>query len=309
MKIVLYGTPLGAGGYLTEIPYLLNNKIERIYKDACDLHDLEADIAIANFTRFPSPEHNDPGRNWEKLPKVKVQLAIQAEHWDEYIPEWVPGITYNFDGSICYPFNAPFFEFDDSKHDCFSKSYWEEHNIPIKPVFYFDPMVKWNKFYNGPLNNFKDYGFMIGSSTIHRERIRKSNPYKFRYLFGDMRDPIAQQKLKHSGIAWNVHKFQLKGKCPETDGKEIKYVPKTESIKLSFFYNLGMAVISEKLDYTFPERFHIIETDNIENFEIDPEQLKNQAELNEQTLESYHDLDTEQDILINSIKEKFGLKG
>lgn len=309
MRIVLYGNPLGAGGYLTEIPFLLNNKIERIYKDAVDLQDLEADIAIANFTRDPVNSGNETGWNYLRLPKVKVQLAIQAEHFDEYIPEWVDGITHNFDGSICYPFNKPFWNFDSSIHDCFAKSYWIEKKVPIKPCFYFDPLVKWNNFYKEPIESFKDYGHMVGSSTVHRNRINKLNPHKYRYMHGDMRQKHIQNELINSGIAWNIHKFQLKGKCPETDVEEVKYVPKTESIKLSLFYNLGMSIVSEKLDYTFPERLKdsILEVDEIEKYEINQEQLREQTLNTEKVFNEYHDLDTEQDILINSIKKEFGL--
>jgi hypothetical protein len=304
----MYGNPLGLGGYLTEIPFLLNNKIERIYKDAAQLQDLEADIAIANFTRSPENSGNDTGWNYLRLPKVKVQLAIQAEHYDEYLPEWVDGITHNFDGSICYPFNKPFWDFDDTIHDCFAKSYWIEKNVPIKPVFYFDPMVKWNHFYIGPVDEFQDYGYVVGSQTIHRDRIINSSN-QFRYMFGDMRDEAKIREFVKSGIGFNIHKFQLKGLCPETDGIEIKYGPKTESIKLAYFYNLGMAVVSEKLDKTFPERFKdcIVEVDDMESYKIDKEQLKDQVVKSNDVLDSYHDLDTEQNILIDNIKKEFGL--
>lgn len=307
MRIVLYGNPLGAGGYLTEIPFLINNKIERIYKDAIHLQDLECDIAIANFTRDPINSGNETGWNYVRLPKAKVQLAIQAEHFDEYIPEWTDGITHNFDGSICYPFNRPFWEFDTSIHGCFSRDHWKEIGAKIKPRFYFDPMVKWNNFYSGPIKDFEDYGYLIGSTTVHRERIVNKNVVKFRYMNGDMRNQDKQAELRRSGISWNIHKFDLKGKNPETDGKEVKYLPKTESIKLSFFYNLGMAVISEKLDKTFPSRFDVIEVDDIDKYDIDKEQLIEQTLNNEFVLNNYHDLDKEQDLLINSIREKFNI--
>lgn len=303
MRIVLYGPPLGDGGYLTELPFLLNGKIERIYKDASELQDLEADIAIANFSRPPEYTNTPHGWNWLRLPKVKVQLAIQAEHWDEYAPWFVPGITHNFDGSICYPFNRKFWDFDDSYHSCFSRSYWIEHNIPIKPVFYFDPMVLWNDFYQGPLTQFENYGYMVGSVTIHRDRIKNSNALKYRCMHGDMRKINIQTELKKSGIAWNIHKFQLRGKCPETDGKEIKHIPKTEAIKLAYFYNLGMAVISEKLDDSFPERFSVIETDDIDKYDIQNEMLLQQTLNNHKTLTTYHDLNTELNNLIESIKK------
>lgn len=307
MRIVMYGAPLGVGGYLTEIPFLLNGKIERIYKDAAQLQDLECDIAIANFTRDPLNSGNETGWNYLRLPKAKVQLAIQAEHWDEYIPAWVDGITHNFDGSICYPFNRPFFEFDDSKHDCFARSHWEEIGAPIKPRFYFDPMVRWNDFYTGPVKGFEDYGYMIGSSTIHRNRIMQSNPYKYQYMNGDMRNLSKQIELNKSGIAWNIHKFDLRGKNPETDGKEVKYVPKTESIKLSFFYNLGMAVVTEKLDETFPDRFRRIEVDDIDKYEINKDELQEQVLWNEKVLNTYDDLDFTLDFLIKSIQKEFGI--
>lgn len=307
MRIVMYGAPLGFGGFLTEIPFLLNKKIERIYKDAIYLQDLECDIAIANFTRDPLNSGNETGWNYVRLPKAKIQLAIQAEHFDEYIPEWVDGITHNFDGSICYPFNRPFWEFDDSIHDCFAKSYWEKIGAPIKPRFYFDPMVKWNSFYTDPVKDFKDFGYMIGSSTIHRERIKDTNPDKYRYMNGDMRDPQKQIELKNSGIGWNIHKFDLRGKNPETDGDEVKYLPKTESIKLAFWYNLGMSIISEKLDHTFPDRFQIKEVDDIDKYEINKDELREQVLWNEKVLNTYHDLDYEQDLLINNIKKEFGI--
>lgn len=309
MKIVMYGAPLGVGGFLTEIPFLLNNKIERIYRDAIHLQDLECDIAIANFTRDPLNSGNETGWNYVRLPKAKVQLAIQAEHFDEYIPEWVDGITHNFDGSICYPFNKPFWEFDKSIHDCFDKSYWKKIGAPIKPRFYFDPMVKWKGFYNGPVKSFRNYGYMIGSSTIHRNRIKDTNHDKYRYMNGDMRDPQKQIKLKNSGIGWNIHKFDLRGKNPETDKDEVKYLPKTESIKLAFWYNLGMSIVSEKLDKTFPARFDdsIIEVNDIDKYSIDQEQLLQQTLNTEKVLNEYHDLDYEQDFLINNIRKEFGI--
>lgn len=310
MRIVMYGVPLGHGGAMTEIPFLLNNKIERIYKDAADLQDLKADIAIANFTRNPENSGNETGWNYLRLPKVKVQLAIQAEHFDEYIPEWVDGITHNFDGSICFPFNKPFWNFDNSIHACFARSYWREKNIQVKPVFYFDPLVKWNEFYKGPITKFSDYGYVIGSTTVHRSRIVDSDSNKFRHIYGNMGDPSKQLELAKSGIGFNIHKFQLRGLCPETDRKEIKYLPKTESIRLAFFYNMGMAVITEKLDHTFPERLRdsIIEVDEIGEYEIDGTQLLQQTLNTEKVFNEYHDLNTELDLLINNIIEKFGLK-
>lgn len=309
MRIVMYGAPLGVGGYLTEIPFLLGNKIERIYKDAIHLQELECDIAIANYTRDPLNSGNETGWNYLRLPKAKVQLAIQAEHFSEYIPEWSDGITHNFDGSICYNFNRPFWEFDDSIHDCFAKSYWIENNFPIKPCFYFDPLVKWNNFQVKPCDTFEDYGYIIGSSTIHRNRIVESNPNKFKYMNGDMRDINKQIELNKSGIGWNIHKFDLRGKNPETDGKEVKNVAKTEAIKLSFFYNLGMAVVTEKLDHMFPERLRnsIIEVDEISQYEINPDELMEQVKNTEKVFNGYHDLDCEQDLLINSIRKEFGI--
>ena len=310
MRIVMYGKPLGVGGYLTELPFLLDGRIERIYKDAADLQDLECDIAIANFTRDPlNSGGNENGWNYLRLPKVKVQLAIQAEHFSEYIPEWSDGITHNFNGSVCYNFNKPFWDFDDSIHDCFAKSYWEENNFKIKPRFYFDPMVKWNDFYKGPLSNFKDYGHMIGSSTVHRNRIKETNPYKYRYMNGDMRDLTIQHELKKSGIGWNIHKFQLRGLCPETDEKEVKNVAKSEEIKLAYLYNLGMAVVTEKLDHTFPERLKdsIIEVDDIDKYQIHPGDLKEQALHTQTVFDEYHNLNTEIDDLINNITKEFGI--
>lgn len=309
MKIVMYGNPLGLGGYLTEIPFLLNGKIERIYKDAVDLQDLECDIAIANFTRDPVNSGNETGCNYLKLPKAKVQLAIQAEHFDEYIPEWVDGITHNFDGSICFPFNKPFWNFDDSIHDCFAKSYWEKIKAPIKPCFYFEPMVKWNNFYTGPITNFSDYGYLTGSSTVHRNRIVSTNMHKYRYMNGDMRSAIIQRNLQISGIGWNIHKFDLKGKNPETDKTEVKYAPKTEGIKLAYWYNLGMAIVSEKLDKTFPERLKdsIIAIEDIDKYEIDTNQLLEQTLNTEKMFDNHHDLNFELDMLIDRIVREFNL--
>jgi hypothetical protein len=309
MKIVMYGAPLGEGGALTEIPFLLNKRIERTYKDASELQDLEADIAIANFTRDPVNSGNETGWNYLRLPKVKVQLAIQAEHYSEYIPEWVPGITENFDGSICYRFNSPFWDCDETIEKCFAKSRWDELGIPRKPVFYFDPLTKWNKFYTRPIEEFADYGFCIGSATVHRDRIIHSNPGKFKYIFGDMRHPVIQGYLKYSGIGFNIHKFDIRGKHPETDDKEVKNIAKTEEIKLALFYNLGMAVVTEKLDHTFPERFKdsIIEVDEMQDYEIDKNKLIEQTFNTEQVLNNYHDSDTELDNLINSIIKEFNL--
>lgn len=308
MRIVMYGNPLGLGGAMTEIPFLLDGRIERIYKDAVDLQDLEADIAIANFTRDPLNSGNETGWNYLRLPKVKVQLAIQAEHFSEYIPEWTDGITHNFDGSICYDFNRPFFDFDESIHPCFARSYWDEHNFTVKPRFYFDPLVKWNNFYPGPVKSMADYGYIIGSDTVHRLRLLKNNPSQYRFLVGDMRDPRLLQELRNSGIGINAHKFQLRGKCPETDKIEVKNVAKTEAIRLSMFYNLGMAVVSEKLDHTFPDRLKncIIETE-LENYVIDKEVLLNQVLETEKVFNEHHDLNTELDNLINNIVKEYNL--
>ena len=304
----MYGSPLGAGGAMTEIPFLLNGKIERIYKDAVDLQDLEADIAIANFTRDPLNSGNETGWNYVRLPKVKVQLAIQAEHWDEYICEWVDGITHNFDGSIIFPFNAPFWNFDTSRHEVFSRETWIAKNAPIKPFFTFDPLVKWNGFYQGPITKFGDYGCAMGSTTIHRERVVKNNN-QIRHLFGDVRDLNLQNALKESGIGINIHKFQIKGKCPETNKLEIKYVPKTESIRLAFFYNLGMAVVSEELDDTFPERLkNCIEiVEDMEKYQIDKDYLLLQTLETKKVFNEYHDLETEFDNLITAIVKEYNL--
>lgn len=309
MRIVMYGAPLGVGGYLTEIPFLIGNKIERIYKDAVDLQDLEADIAIANFTRDPLNSGNETGWNYLRLPKVKVQLAIQAEHFDEYIPEWVDGITHNFDGSICYDFNKPFWEFDDSIHPCFAREYWDKVGAKVKPRFYFDPLVKWNGFMRWPVDSFSDYGYIVGSETVHRSRIVKSNPYKYRYQFGDMRSLGIQAKFRIAGIAWNVHKFQLKGVSPETDGLEVKYLPKTEAIKLAYFYNLGMAIVTEKLDNTFPERLKhcIVEVDKMDEYEINYKQLNACVLNSKECFDKHHDLDCELDLLLAKIKKEFNL--
>ncbi len=306
MKIVMYGTPLGAGGYLTEIPFLLNGKIQRIYKDAVDLQDLECDIAIANISMPPESCGNETGRNYLRIPGAKVQLCIQAEHFDEYIPEWADGLTHNFDGSICYPFNQPFWDFDDSIHDCFAKSYWEKIGAPIKPRFYFDPMVMWNHFYSGPVQEFGDYGYIIGMTTPHRNRVINSHS-QFMQIFGDMREPKIQGDLRKSGIGFNVHKLQLKDFKPDTHTDENKYIGKSETIKMAFWYNLGMAVITEKLDKTFPRRFDIIECDDITKYRIDKKALAEQTEKNREALFQHHDLDCEQTMLINSIKKEFGI--
>jgi hypothetical protein len=308
MRIVLYGPVLGEGGYLTELPFLLNGKIERIYKDATELQDLEADIAIANFSRTPEYMGNKIGFNYARLPKVKVQLVIQAEHYDEYIPEWVDGYTHNFDGSVCYPFNKPFWDFDDTIYPCFAKSYWEEHNVAIKPVFYFDPLVKWNNFYSGPVKEFKDYGYIIGGTTKHRNNIVNADK-RFKYMWGDMRDLSKQKELKNSGIGFNVHKFEVRGANPETEGKVIKCCPKTESIRLSIYYNLGMAIVTEKLDHTFPERLKssIIEMDDILKYNINKDELLTTVNNTEKVFNEYHDLNHEQDLLINSIIKHFGI--
>lgn len=309
MKIVMYGAPLGDGGYLTEIPFLLNGRIKRICKDAAQIQDLEADIAIANFTRSPLNSGNETGWNYLRLPKVKVQLAIQAEHFDEYIPEWVDGITHNFDGSICYPFNRPFWDFDDSIHPCFARSYWSEKQIQVKPCFYFDPLVKWNNFYQGAVKTVSHYGYTIGAALPHRDQIIKGNPQQFRYMFGDMRNPAKQAELRKSGIGFNIHKFELRGLHPETDGQIIKYLPKTEAIRLSFYYNLGMAIVTEKLDRTFPMRLRncITEVDDMASYKVDKEQLLAQAKNTEFVFNQYQDLDYELDVLINNIVKTFNL--
>lgn len=310
MRIVMYGNSLGMVGAVTEIPFMLGNKIERVYKDAKDLQDLECDIAIANYTQAPSnPEDpNDVGWNYLKLPKAKVQLSLQAEHFEEYLPEWSIGLTKNFDGSICFPFNRPFWDFDETIYDIFARSYWEKNNIPIKPRFYFDPLVKWNNFYRGPLNSFEDYGYTLGSETVHRDRIINSSN-QFRYMFGDMRTMRHQEEQQKSGIGFNIHKFDIRGKHPETVPPETKSVSKTEAIRLAYWYNLGMAIVTEELDKTFPERLRpcITEVSEMGDYKIDKEQLYKQVINTQKIFESYHDLDYEQDILFSSIIKEYGL--
>lgn len=308
MRIVMYGPPLGVQGAMTEIPFLLNGRIERIYKDAVDLQDLECDIAIANFSRDPVNSGNETGWNYIRLPKTKVQLCIQAEHFSEYLPEWSVNTTANFDGSICYDFNRPFWNFDETIHPVFARSYWEKNNIPIKPRIYFDPFVWWNNFYTGPAKDIKDYGYIVGSATVHRDKIINSNA-QFKYLNGSADNKEMQAKLHETGLAFNVHKFDIPGKNPETDGQEVKNVAKTEAIRLSYFYNLGMAIVTEKLDKTFPERMKpcITEVDEIRDYKIDKNALLNQIQNTFEVFSGYHDLDTEIDIMIENIKKEFNL--
>lgn len=308
MKIVMYGPPLGVQGAMTEIPFLLNGKIERIYKDAVDLQDLECDIAIANFSRDPVNSGNETGWNYLRLPKVKIQLCIQAEFWSEYIPAWAPNTTQNFDGSICYEFNRPFWDCDESAHPCFAKSCWDELGIPIKPRFYFDPLLWWNDFYTGPVQQIEDYGYVTGSRTVHRDRIVNNND-QFKYIHGSADNLEMQQKLHKAGLAFNIHKFDIEGKNPETDGKEVKAVAKNEAIRLSYFYNLGMAIVTEKLGKTFPERLkHCIkEIDDIDKYKIEKKELLLQAQNTFEIFTEYHDLNQELDNLIENIKKEFNL--
>jgi len=276
MRIVLYGRALGDYGYPTEMPFLLGSGIERIYKNSKEIQDLEADIAIANFTR-PSWDGEEDW-NFGRLPKVKVQLAIQAEHYTEYGEAHAELLTKNFDGSIAYEGN---------------KTFWGLYSK--KPVFYFDPFCLWKQTYTGPIQDFKDYGYILGGPTEHRDNLIRNNPM-FRYMWGNVNNIEIQDELKKSGIGFNIHKFR----------GDIK----TEYSRLSLYINFGMAVISESLDKTLPDRFkeYMMETTNIENFEIDKEILREQTKDLEKILKEYHDINEEQKILFTEISKTFGVK-
>lgn len=274
MRIVLYGRTLGDYGHPTEMPFLLGSGVERIYKNSKELQDLEADIAIANFTR-PSWAGEDDW-NFSRLPKVKVQLAIQAEHYTEYQPEHDDLLTKNFDGSIAYEGNKPF---------------WENSK---KPVFYFDPFCLWKQTYTGPIKEFKDYGYILGGPTEYRDKLIRNNPM-FRYMWGNVNNKKIQDQLKESGVGFNVHKYIGDAK--------------TEYSRMSLYINFGMAVVTETLDETLPERFrdYMIETSDIEYFEIDKDVLKEQTMYLEKVLKEYHDINEEQRILFNNIKTTYGI--
>jgi hypothetical protein len=277
MRIVMYGHGLGAYGHPTEYPFLLNGRIERIWKNSKELQDLEADIAICNYSR---PQEVDPvhGWNYSRLPKVKVQLVIQGEHYNEYLPEWVDSLTHNFDGNIGFDCNRPF---------------WDKYCT--KPTFYLDPFVMWNGFYKGPVSAVNNYGYVLGGSTEHRENMIKKNP-SIKYMIGDCRTNEMQEELKRSGIGYNVHKY-------------LGHI-KTESSRLTYYLNLGLSVVSEKLDETFPKHFvdSVVEVDDISNYVINKEQLINCAKNTEKVFKEHHDLNTELDNLLNNIIKQFGLK-
>jgi hypothetical protein len=312
MRIVLYGEPIGNCDGPTLMPFLLNGRIERIFKDGRDLQDLEADIAIANWTRSPKFYGGTYGNNYERLPKVKVQLAIQGEHYSEYTVIGADIFNENFDGSICGYYNKPFWESMNDMDEYINtlSQYKTIFGVPTieamgqwdpivaaKPRFYFDPLVKWNNFYKGPVTSFSDYGCILGGGTEYRENI-VNNTTHVKYAQGDTTTENFREILRKVGIGFNIHKFEL-----ERSG------PKTEAPKIALFYNLGMAIVTEKLDGTFPERLRdcIIEVDDIKNYKIDKEQLYQQALKTEKVFNEYHDLNTELDILLNNIIRHFNL--
>jgi len=169
--------------------------------------DLEADIAITLF-----PPHVTC-----RLPKVKVQLGIQAEHSTEYSAEHAWHVNHH-DGFICNT-NA--------------RAFW---STQPKPVFDLNLMYRWPGFFADRPAEPTFPGVILGYPTPHRARVIKNSEGRIRALAAQNEE--AWQVLRTAGFGVNIHKWE----------NEVK----TETARLGLYLNLGLAVITEKLDDFVP---------------------------------------------------------
>lgn len=266
MNICLVGKSEDPWTSLTEYPFIVSG-IKRLNKPLQEIKDLECDIAISLYPRICN----------YRLPKVKVQLALQAEQLSEWSYCDIPVLNYH-DGSICLTDSAPF---------------WD---LLKKPTFNYNPITVWNGFYKGPCKKFYDFGVVLGTKTTYRNNILDNSNNRIKYYFGNIvTDPAAMKEIKEIGIGYNIHRF--------------KYDIRTEGSRLAMYLNLGMAVISEGLDDFLPENIKkvIPQYPDIIQGIVNKEQALKLAKEQSEALVSGRTLQQELNILFENIKKTFNL--